>query len=178
MDLQCKDPPTHTHTHTTTTTTTAVHDGATSHTPFTATAPDAPRLTPSNAQQPVRQANPLTPPHTHTRTHARARTHTTGTIQRRLVHQANPCTESQVRTAQRNATSSVRLPLRCEQKGWQWVLTLAKLIGMHGARFHHGFYRVRFRAIRLRLLYGARFQARVYTRGCHWIPRMHGAFIS
>jgi hypothetical protein len=38
--------------------------------------------------------------------------------------------------------------------------------------FNNGFCCVRVRGIGLRLLYGARFSTGIYTRACHWIPRM------
>jgi hypothetical protein len=41
--------------------------------------------------------------------------------------------------------------------------------------FHHGFCRVRVMFIGLRLLCGARFYTEIYTRGCHWFPRLCSA---
>jgi hypothetical protein len=38
--------------------------------------------------------------------------------------------------------------------------------------FHHGFCCVRFKVVGMRLLYGARFPAEIYTRVCHWFPRL------
>jgi hypothetical protein len=51
-------------------------------------------------------------------------------------------------------------------------MMIYQLTSLYGARFNHGFCCVRDIIIGLRLLYGARFPAEIYTRGCHWIPRM------